>query len=440
MTAFFPLIFSFALLLFSVINGYFVAYPLLISLGIFIIAFSQRGFSVAALIAMGFSSTRKSLSVIGILLLIGAVTAVWMAAGTIPALVYYGIQSIHPQYFVLSAFVLTSVVSVILGTSFGTVSTVGVALMIVAKGADINPDLIAGAIIAGAYFGDRCSPMSSSANLVASITKTKLYDNIRAMIATAWLPLIASNLFYLLFSISNPPTINKSNLILEIPQFFNINPLVILPALVVLILGLLKVEVKFTLVVGIAIALVVGVLFQGYSFFQLIRFVLLGFSLKANTELSEVLAGGGIISMVRVSSVVVLSTALSGIIVGTKMLASAERLLERGSSRSDLFLGTTVVSLVSAAFGCTQTIAILMTQQIVQKKYEREKLNGSQLATDIENTAVVLSPLIPWNIAGLVPATILMTDSGFIPYAVYLYLLPLFNLIKFKLTTSKFKC
>ena len=433
MNVFFPLIFSFTLLLFSVIKGYFVAYPLLGSLGI-IIAFSLRKFSVAAIIAMGLSSTRKSLSVIGILLLIGALTAVWMAAGTIPALVYYGIQSIHPQYFVCSAFVLTSVVSVLLGTSFGTVSTVGVALMIVAKGAEINPDLIAGAIIAGAYFGDRCSPMSSSANLVASITKTKLHENIRAMIATAWLPLIVSNLFYLLFSVSNPATIGKSNLILEIPQFFNINPLVILPALAVLILALLKVEVKFTLVVGIAIALVVGVLLQGYSFFQLIKFALLGFSLEANTDLSEVLAGGGIISMVRVSSVVVLSTALSGIIVGTKMLASAERLLERGSSRSDLFLGTTLVSLASAAFGCTQTIAILMTQQLVQKKYEREKLNGSQLATDIENTAVVLSPLIPWNIAGLVPATILMTDSGFIPYAVYLYLLPLFNLIKFKLT------
>jgi NhaC family Na+:H+ antiporter len=404
------------------------------SLVIFIIAFSCKGFSIAALIAMGLSSTRKSLSVIGILLLIGAVTAVWMAAGTTPALVYYSIQLIHPQYFVLSAFIITSFVSVLLGTSFGTVSTVGVALTIVAKGADINPHLIAGAIIAGAYFGDRCSPMSSSANLVASITKTKLYENIRAMIATTWLPLIASTLLYLLFSVSNPARIGKSNLILEIPQIFNINPLVMLPALAVLILALLQVEVKFTLLVSIATALVLGVLLQGYSFFQLIKFALLGFSLEPKSDLSEVLTGGGIVSMVKVSLVVVLSTALAGIIVGTKMLAPVERLLERASSRSDLFLGTTISSLASAMFGCTQTIAILMTQQLVQQKYEREKLDGYQLATDIENTAVVLSPLIPWNIAGLVPATILMTDSGFIPYAVYLYFLPLFNLIQLKLS------
>ncbi len=170
---------------------------------------------------------------------------------------------------------------------------------------------------------------------------------------------------------------------------------------------------------------------------QLIKFALLGFSLESNTDLSEVITGGGIVSRARVASVVILSTTIAGIIVGTKTLASVERLLEKTASTSDLFLATTIVSLAAAVFGCTQTIAILMTEQLVHRKYERQKLDGSQLANDIENTAVVLSPLIPWNIAGLVPATILMTGSGFIPYAVYLYLLPLLNWIQIKLTKSK---
>ena len=434
MDSLFSLVLSFTLLLFSVIKGYFVAYPLLISLGIFIITFSRKGFSLTALLAMGIASSRKSLSVLGILLLIGAVTAVWMASGTIPALVYYGIQLIHPQYFVLSAFVLTSLISLLLGTSFGTVSTVGVALMIAAQGSGINPHLIAGAIIAGAYFGDRCSPMSSSANLVASVTQTKLYKNIRAMIATTWAPFLASAMFYLLFSVSNPVGVGKSSLILEIPQVFNINPLVIVPALTVLILALLRIEVKFTLLASIAIAFVLGMLLQGYSCFQLIKFALLGFTLDSKVGLA-VLTGGGIASMAKVSVIVILSTALAGIIVGTKMLAPVERLLERASTRSDLFLGTTAVGLAAAAFGCTQTIAILMTQQLAQKTYRRE-LDNYQLAIDIENTAVVLSPLIPWNIAGFIPAAVLMTDSGFIPYAVYLYLLPVFDFIRFKLIES----
>ncbi|KAB8319708.1 Na+/H+ antiporter NhaC family protein [Tolypothrix campylonemoides VB511288] len=436
MNSLLSLFFCFFILLTSVIQSYFVAYPLLLSLGILILTFAFQGFSVNNLITMGFVSSQKAFPIILILLLIGAVTAVWMAAGTIPALVYYGTQLINPQYFILSAFVFTSSISVLLGTSFGTVSTVGVPLMIMVKGQDINPHIVTGAIIAGAYFGDRCSPMSSSANLVASITKTKLHTNITAMISTAWLPLMASTLVYLILSISNPVEIKNSHFISEIPTFFKINPLVLLPAFAVIVLCLFKVEVKITLLVSIGIGFVLGILVQGYSFFQLIKFVLLGFNLEPRMNLSEFLTGGGIFSMLRVSIVVILSTSLSGLIIGTKTLATVENLIKKASSRSRLFLGTTIVGLASAAFGCTQTLAILMTHQLVKEKYQ-QRLDNSQLATDIENTAVVLSPLIPWNIAGLVPATILMTDSGFIPYAVYLYFIPLFNWVQFKLAESK---
>ncbi|KAB8332258.1 Na+/H+ antiporter NhaC family protein [Scytonema tolypothrichoides VB-61278] len=432
-----PLIFCFFILLCSVIKGYFVAYPLLLSLVILLVTFSYQGFGVKSLIKMGLTSSQKAFPVITILLLIGAVTAVWLAAGTIPALVYYGTQFINPQYFILSAFVLSCFIYVLLGTSLGTVSTVGVALMIMAKEGDINPHLIAGAIIAGAYFGDRCSPMSSSAHLVASLTKTKLYRNLRAMISTAWLPLITSSLIYLIFSFSNPVEIRNSDLISEIPKYFNINPLVLFPAFAVIVLCLFKVEVKLTLLVSLVIGFFLGIFYQKYSWFKMINFAWFGFNLEQRMDLSEVLTGGGIFSMLRISLVVILSTSLSGIIVGTKILVTVDNLLKKASSRSHLFFGTSTVGLASAAFGCTQTLAILLTHQLVKEKYEQERLDNYELATDIENTAVVLSPLIPWNIAGLVPATLLMTDSGFIPYAVYLYLIPVWNWVRFKLTESK---
>lgn len=432
----FALFFSFSLLLVSVIKGYFIAYPLLLSLGIITVTLYRRGFPLKALIAMGFASSQKAFPVLNILLLIGAVTATWMAAGTVPALVYYGTQIINPQYFILSAFVLTSLISMLLGTSFGTVSTVGVALMIMAKQGNINPHLVAGAIIAGAYFGDRCSPMSSSANLVASITGTKLYKNIRNMMITAWLPLIASLLLYLFFSITNPVQISDENLISQISDFFNLNLIVLLPALVILVFALLRIDVKISLFTSIIVGITIGIVVQHYPLFKLIQTALMGFNLESKTNLDSIFAGGGVVSMLRVSLVVILSTTVAGIIAGTRTLAIVEKLLRRVSTRSNLFLGTTSVGLASAAFGCTQTLAILMTQQLVQDKYEREQLNKYHLAIDIENTAVVLSPLIPWNIAGLVPASILMTDSGYIPYAFYLYLLPLFNWLVFKLTES----
>lgn len=141
--------------------------------------------------------------------------------------------------------------------------------------------------------------------------------------------------------------------------------------------------------------------------------------------------------MVKVSAIVIVSTALAGLFTETKTLKIVEIYLKKAKTRSELFLGTILIGTASAAFGCTQTIAILLTKQLVQNKYEQEKLDSYQLAIDLENTAVVLSPLIPWNVASFVPTTLLMTDSGFIPYAPYLYLLPLMSLIQFKLNEIK---
>ena len=131
--------------------------------------------------------------------------------------------------------------------------------------------------------------------------------------------------------------------------------------------------------------------------------------------------------MLKVSTVVIVSTAFAGISAGTRTLEFIKAYLTKARTRGDLFLAMTVISILSAAFGCTQTIAVLLTHQLVEEKYQKEGLDNYQLALDLENTVIVLSPLIPWNIAALVPTTVLMTDSGFIPYAFYLYLLPLFN-------------
>jgi len=429
----FALLLSLALLLFSVVKGYFIAYPLTLSLAIFTAVLSLKGFSTKKLLSLAIAGSRKSFSVLNILLLIGATTAIWMASGTVPALVYYGVQLINPHYFILAAFILTSCVSTLLGTSFGAVSTMGVALMIMAKGSGVSPHMIAGAVIAGAYFGDRCSPMSSSANLIAALTKTKLHVNINNMLKTGNLPFIVSSLSYLILSIFNPVQLTKASLTVEIAKVFNVHLYVLIPALVVIALALFRVDVKLSLLSSALAAIAIAVFFQGYSLPQVLQFALFGFNLESAPVLKSIIAGGGIMSMARVSVVVIVSTALAGLLAGTKVLDSVELLLKRVSSRSELFLATAIIGIATAAFGCTQTIAIVLTQQLVNAKY-KEQLDNYQLATDLENTVVVLSPLIPWNIAGLVPATILTTDLGFIPYAVYLYLLPIFGLIQFRLS------
>ncbi|MGF1676951.1 MAG: Na+/H+ antiporter NhaC family protein [Rivularia sp. (in: cyanobacteria)] len=429
----FFLFFSFVLLLISVFKGYFIVYPLLASITALFFLLVKRGFKPKKLFTLAWIGSKKSFSVISILLLIGVVIAVWMMAGTVPAIVYYGIQMINPSYFIVSAFLLTIFVSLLIGTSFGTVSTIGIALMIMASGSSVNPHLIAGAIIAGAYFGDRCSPMSSSANLISIITQTKIHTNIRRMLKTTFLPLVVSTIVYLLLSIANPVKFEQQNITFEISRLFNINAIVLLPALAILLLAWLRIEIKISMLISIIIGLFISIYIQGYSFFDIFRYMLLGFQLSEDSSLKNIILGGGIISMAKVSLIVIVSTAFAGLFSGTKILESVEIYLKKAKSRSNLFLGTNLVGIASAAFGCTQTIAILLTEELVRDNYQENKIDNYQLAVDLENSVVVLSPLIPWNIAGLVPATVLMTDSGFIPFAFYLYFVPLFNYIDLKI-------
>jgi Na+:H+ antiporter, NhaC family len=427
---------SFVLLVVSVTQGVFVAYPLLVAMSLLIVVLVRRGFSFKSLIKMAWVGSRQSVPVFSVLLLIGGVIAAWMAAGTVPAIVYYGIQLINPGYFILSAFVLTSLVSLLIGTSFGAAGTIGLALMIMAKGSEVDPHLIAGAIISGAYVGDRCSPMSSSANLIAGITKTDLYANIRNMWRTSWLPLLVSALLFGWVSWLHPVQIGDQAFAQNIRQTFQISWIDLLPALTIVALSWAQVEVKKSMLISMIVAGTIALFYQHYSLIELLKFILLGFKLESSHPLSAILTGGGILSMLRVTLVVLISTAFVGIFSGTRVLTSIETLLQKARTRSGYFLITCIVGTAAAAFGCTQTIAILLTQQLVEKKYREKEKGNDKLAIDLENTVVVISPLIPWNIAGLVPATILMTDPGFIPFAFYLYLLPLINLLHLGLISS----
>lgn len=419
----FALAFSFLLLIFSVFRGYFIAYPLCMAMGILVVVLMRRGFALSRLMQMALAGSRAAIPVLSILPLIGAVTAVWIAAGTVPAIVYYGIKLINPDYFIFWAFVLTSLVSLLLGTSFGTVSTIGIALMIVAKGSHLDPHPIAGAIIAGAYVGDRASWMSSSANLIAKITQTDLYANIKNMLVTGFIPLVISSLLYLALSLLYPVQVTETTLLTQISQLFNLNLVVLLPALTILVLALLRVEVKVSMLISIGVGMVIAYFLQHYTISQIFYYTIAGFSLSDNSPLRGILVGGGMISMLKLCAIVVVSTAIAGILAGTNALQIVDKYLNKIQHRSDLFLATTVIGIATGAFGCTQTIAIVLTQQLVKNQYTQRGLTNSELAINLENTVVVLSPLIPWNIAGLVPATILMTDAGFIPYAWYLYIL-----------------
>lgn len=416
------LLITLIMLIFAVVKGIFVGLPLLISLSLFMALAVGKGFKLIEVLNMSLKGAKKALIVLQIFILIGAITGAWMVSGTVPALVYYGASLMNPHWFLLFIFLICSLVSMMLGTAFGTVGTVGLAFMLMAKSGGADLAMTAGAIISGAYFGDRSSPMSSSANLVAHITGTELYSNIKNMMLTALVPFILSIGFFSF--LSSKMAFSRFDLSLndQIAETFVIQPLVVLPALLILVLALFKVPVKLSMSASIITAALIAWFIQGTPALELFRAIVLGFRLPSSNALAAIIGGGGIISMWKAAVVVTTSSALAGIFEGTQMLSAVETLIQRAKTRFSIFSTTVLVSALNCAIGCNQSIAIILTEQLMRRTYESGNQSKSQLAVDIENTGVVIAALTPWNIAAFVPTSTLGLDPySYLPYAFYIY-------------------
>ncbi|WP_331722056.1 Na+/H+ antiporter NhaC family protein [Alkalithermobacter paradoxus] len=428
------MVISFLSLIFSIYRGIFIGYPLILVFLIFAFMSYRRGFSIKEIVTMSYSGGKKALIVVRIFVLIGAITSIWMASGTVPSVVYYGIKLLNPNLFILYSFLISCLVSFLLGTSFGTVSTVGISLMIMARSGNINVNIVAGAIMAGSYFGDRCSPMSSSANLVAHITDTNLYTNIKNMFRTASIPFFISVILYSIISIRMPLDLSNNNTSSDILSVFNISFITLLPATIILLLSLFKVDVKLSMLISILTASIIAIFVQGYDFGSVLRYIVFGYKIDIDTPLRDIIKGGGVLSMWKVMLVVFVSSCMAGIFEKTGILKNVEDILMKTKSRANMFIFTVITSILTAGFGCNQAIAIILTNQLVKKAYS----DKYELSVDIENSGVVIAPLIPWNIAGLVPTTTLMVSSfEFIPYAFYLYLIPIVNIVYLKFTETQ---
>ena len=437
MTVIIGFILSFIILIYGVLNGIYIGYGLLLSLLIFSIISYKMGNSFKKTIDTAWFGGKRAFVVLRIFLLIGLVTASWLAAGTIPAIVYYSMQIMNPKFYILFAFLSSSLVSYMLGTSFGTASTIGVVLIIMAKGGDVNLNLAAGAIISGCYFGDRTSPMSSCANLLSNQTETELYPMLKGLRRTTIIPFIIVTIIYLLLSLSNPLTIAGNDILINIQENYTINIIVLLPALIMLVLSTLQYSVRKSMVISILVGIAISVGIQGVSVVELIKALIIGYKLEPGNPLVSLLKGGGLFSMLKAGLVVFISCSMAGILEGMNLFYKASLLFKKYNNRSQLFVSTAITSFVSASFGGNQSIAVVMTSQIMKSVYNEKKIDKYNLANDISNTAVLFAPMIPWNIANLLPSTTLdVSPVGFVPYAFYLFIPFIVNYFNIKIGRS----
>lgn len=422
------MIFCFSVFLAAVVGCLAAGRSLLWALALGLVLFFglglRRGFPAGALAAMAWKKGRESLIVVPVFLLIGTVTALWRSSGTIPFFLYYGLNGIPPGLFVLMAFLLSGALSFALGTSYGVTGTAGVVLITLARSGDVSLAVTAGAVLSGAYFGDRCSPMSSCATLVAACTGTELYGNVREMLKTAALPTVLAAAVYAVLSVQNPVSRLDREVLSALAENFSLHWAVLLPAALMLALPLLKVPVKWAMAASAATALALTVALQGMPFDAALKTAVTGY-VPARAALGDILSGGGLLSMAPSAAVVLLTSLYAGILEGVDALAPAEAAAERLAQKVGLFPATALVSAAIVAVFCNQSVMVLMDAQLLGASYRARNASRLELAMDISNSGVTIAGLVPWSIALSVPLGMLGVGLEAVPYAVLLYLIPL---------------
>ena len=401
----------------------------LIFLGIFI--FSVKKFkTLKNTLGIAIAGTKKSYLLVFIFALLGALSASWFISGTIPALIYYGIKIINPNYFYIFSFLITSLFSFLIGSSFGTVGTIGLVMVSLARGIGLDIYIVAGSIISGAYFGDRGSPMSSSANFVSILTETEIYNNVKGMFKASIFPYLITLSLYFYLGRNIEPKFIKNNILTLLNQNFYLDFLVFIPMIYLVIMCLLKKNIRHTILVSIFLSLIIGWFLQNYEDRNFIKVLIYGFKLPIENELYNVIRGGGIFSMGTAMVMALLSCGLVNIVDKLGILKLVSEKIGVVKSEWKIYLYTIVVAILTAAISCSQSTSILLTSQIMKKIYKKNGFTKELLALDIENSSVVLSSLIPWNIAITVPALMLdISAVKIIPYSLYLFILPMIVMV-----------
>lgn len=398
-----------------------ILFALIFGLMIFSFYAHEQGHTPRKIFDMWKAGVRTINPILITLLLIGIITAYWRAAGVIPAIIFYTSDFFTPAIIFLMSFWLCALISTLTGTAFGTAATMGTICAAIADSLDVSIWLTGGAILSGCYFGDRCSPMSTSALLVATLTRTDIYKNIVGMIRTSIIPLTLASVLYLaagIFFAGEGSTVINAKEIFS--QAFVIRPLVLIPAVLIVVLSLLRLRVQLMIGASILACAVVAIELQGISFDELIKIALLGYY-PTDTELAKLLSGGGMVSMAKVLAILCISSCYAGIFQATGFMNRLQALMIRLGKKFSPFFSVVVAATITSMIACNQTLAIMLTHQLCKEVEPR----AETFAINIENSAVVISPLIPWSIASAIILMPIAAPQSSIFAAWYLYLIPL---------------
>lgn len=376
-----------------------------------------------------------------ILLLVGALAGTWLVSGIIPAMVYYGLQVLNPSIFLPASVVIAAIISIATGSSWTTSATVGIALIGIGSALGIDSGMIAGAVISGAYFGDKMSPLSDTTNLAPAMAGTDLFTHIRYMLFTTGPTIIITLIVFIILSstIDTTGTADISDLLATIKTTFHITPWLFAVPVTVIALIVTKTKPLIALTVGIVLAAIFAVIFQP-DILSAIKDSTLGAITQAiftdtaivtsNETLNELFSSGGVAGMLWTILLITCAMVFGGVMDGIGALARITKsLLEVADTIFGLFASTVISCLGLNAIASDQYLAIVIPGKMFKKAYEDKGLAPENLSRTLEDSGTVTSVLIPWNTCGAYQSDVLNVGVGeYFVYAIFNWLSPFMTL------------
>lgn len=373
-----------------------------------------------------------------VVIMVGMLVGLWMANGTVPSLMYYGMKLISPVILLPLTFVLCCFTSLFTGTSFGSIATMGIAMVGVASTTSLPIPLVVGAIASGAYFGDKMSPLSDCTNLASGITKVGLYDHINSMYySTVPAALVCVVLYAIAGFMYGGGAIDseKANLICNtLAENFNISVILIIPAVLVLLVSAFKIPAILGLGFTVGISMIFGMLFQGQSFIDLLNYAWSGFSIDTGVDIvNPMLNRGGITSMTELLVIYILSSTMGAFIASSGIMdvIAQQLLLKVIKNKVSLIIVTLIYGhVMTFAVAGVQTVTMIVTNQTFEEVYDKMGLSRRVLSRMLEDSGVLGCLLVPWGITAIYIATTLnVSNTAYIPYAWLVYIVPIFSIV-----------
>jgi len=377
-----------------------------------------------------------------ILLLVGALTGTWLVSGVIPAMVYYGLQVLNPDIFLPASVVIAAIISIATGSSWTTSATVGIALIGIGTALGISGGMIAGAVISGAYLGDKMSPLSDTTNLAAAMVGTDLFTHIRYMTLTTGPTILITLIVFSIISINLNTTgdADISGLLATIDGTFNITPLLFIVPMVVIVLILLKTKPLIALSAGVVTAAIFAVIFQpeilqkvaSSNIIAITKGIFTDTVIETdNAKLNKLFSSGGIKGMGWTIFLIISAMVFGGVMDAIGALARITRaLLKKAKTIFGLFLSTVISCLGFNAIASDQYLAIVIPGKMFKKAFDERGLAPENLSRTLEDSGTVTSVLIPWNTCGAYQSGVLGVGVGeYFFYAIFNWLSPFMTLI-----------